>query len=440
MNPKSKSILVRGPLLHFLSDPGVGDDASSWQYIEDGALLIEDGIVRDCGTWSAVLDALPAHTRNSSKLYDYHGRLIVPGFVDTHVHYPQLQVMGAFGRQLLDWLRDYTFPTEARFADESVARATADFFLDRLIAHGTTTASVYATMHPQSVDAFFGAAQRRNLRMLCGKVMMDRNCPENLRDGADHGERACRDLIERWHGKGRLRYTVTPRFAITSSEAQLRLAGELFASRADLHLQSHLAENLDEIRAVSELFPDCPNYLGVYERFGLLGPRAIYGHCIHLDYAERRQLATTGTAIAFCPTSNNFLGSGHFNLEASSAAGVLTGLATDVGGGTSLSMLRTMGAAYEVGQHLQQPLSPWRAWYLATLGGAKALGLDDMIGNFEPGKEADFIVLDPGANPDLAFRLDVPHTLAEKLFATMVLGDERCIAATHILGEPVHQS
>jgi guanine deaminase len=435
MNPHTHSTLVRGKILHFLADPGEGSDPASWQYFDDGALLIEGGRIRACGSWAQVLGALHTHTKHSAKLVDYRDKLILPGFVDTHVHYPQMRVMGSHGRQLLDWLNDYTFPAEASFADAEVARATASFFLDRLLAHGTTTASVFATVHAQSVDAFFSAAQSRKLRMLCGKVMMDRNCPDNLRDTADSSAKDCSALIERWHGKGRLGYSVTPRFAITSTPAQLQVAGELFRSKPGLSLQSHLSENLAEIEAVRELFPDSRDYLDVYERYGLLGSGAIYGHGIHLSDSERSRLADSQTAVAFCPTSNRFLGSGHFDYARSAAAGVRVGMASDVGGGTSLSMLRTQAAAYEVGQALHTPTPTMRSWYAATLGGAQALALDEHIGNFAVGKEADFVVLDPQALPELRFRMSFASGLEEQLFALMVLGDDRCVQATHVLGE-----
>ena len=438
MNPQTHSTLVRGRVLHFLADPGVQNDPASWQYFEDGALLIEDGRIRNCGSWDSIIAALPTLTQHTAKLYDYRDKLILPGFVDCHVHYPQLRVMGSFGRQLLDWLADYTFPAEASFADPEVAKATARFFLDRLLANGTTTASVFATVHAHSVDAFFSAAQSRRLRMLCGKVMMDRNCPDNLRDTADSSARDCAALIDRWHGKGRLRYSLTPRFAITSTPAQLEVTGELYRSKPDLHLQSHLSENLAEMEAVRELFPDSRHYLDVYDSFGLLGPRAIYGHGIHLSDAERARLADTQTAIAFCPTSNRFLGSGHFDYNTSTAAGVPVGLATDVGGGTSLSMIRTQAAAYEVSQMLHTPVSAMRSLYTATLGGARALALDDHIGNFTVGKEADFTVLDAQAQPELRFRTSFASALEEQIFALMILGDDRCVHATHVLGDRIH--
>jgi len=435
VNPTPDAILVRASILHFLADPGEQDDPAAWQYFEDGALFIQAGRVTKCGDWSDVLAALPSLTRDTARYFDYRGKLVMPGFIDSHVHYPQLRVMGSWGRQLLDWLTDYTFPAEKSLADENVARQTASFFLDRLLAHGTTTASVFATVHPQSVDAFFGEAQKRNLRMLCGKVMMDRNCPDDLRDTAEDSLRDGYALIERWHGKGRLRYSVTPRFAPTSTSAQLHAAAELFHSRPDMHLQSHLSENTGEMAWVAELFPDCRDYLDVYESHGLLGRGAIYGHGIHLSENEMARLAASETAIAFCPTSNLFLGSGWCPHADLSRAGVGLGLATDVGGGTSLSMIRTMAAAYDVGQAGRQTLSPWKAWYLATLGGAKALALDEFVGNFLPGREADFVVLDMQTIPELAYRLGFAQTLSEKLFALMMLGDDRSVVATHVLGE-----
>lgn len=435
MNPQASATLVRGCVLHFFADPGPDDDASAWQYFEDGALLIEDGKVVRCDEWPRLLAALPLLTRQTARTFDYTGKLIVPGLVDAHVHYPQLSVMGSFGRQLLDWLDHYTFPAESRFADRTTAERTSAFFLDRLLAHGTTTASVFATVHPHSVDAFFEAAQSRKLRMLCGKVMMDRHCPDDLRDTADSALRDSRALIERWHNKARLRYTVTPRFAPTSTPEQLEVAGELFNGYPNMHLQSHLSENRREIEWVGELFPGHRNYLDVYEHYRLVGRGAIYGHGIHLDVAERERLAETQTAIAFCPTSNLFLGSGFFHYEAARTANIPVGLATDVGGGTSLSMLRTMAAAYTVGQAQHKPLSPWRAWYLATLGGANALALDGFIGNFAAGKEADFAVFDFNATPELAWRVSHANSIAEKLFALVTLGDERCVSATHVLGD-----
>lgn len=428
--------LILGQVLHFLGDPGEADSAASYAHFPDGALWIVDGRVAAVGPRAAVEAGLAPERLAAATRHDYGDKLILPGLIDTHCHYPQAAVIASFGRQLLDWLNDYTFPAEQAFADPQVAARTADYFLDRLLAHGTTTASVFATVHATSVDAFMAAAETRQLRMLAGKVMMDRHAPPALCDTVAQAERDCVALIERWHGRGRLRYSVTPRFAPTSSSAQLQLAGELYRSRPDLHVQSHLAENPGEIAWVRSLFPDCRDYFDVYARHGLAGPRTIYGHCIHLSAVEQAEMAASGSAVAFCPTSNLFLGSGFFNHAAAVDAGLRVGLATDVGGGTSFSLIRTLDEAYKVSQVHHRPLPPLRAWYLATLGGAQALHLDGFIGNFETGKEADFVVLDPLATPELAFRLDGGAGLAETLFALLVLGDERCVAATHVLGEP----
>lgn len=427
--------LVRGQLLHFLADPGMGDDPAAWQFFDDGGLWMRDGRIQAAGPWAALTAALPPGVGESATVHDYRGHLVLPGFVDCHLHYPQAGVIASYGRQLLDWLNDYVFPAEARFADASEAERSAAFVVDRLIAHGTTTASVFATVHPHSVDAFFAAAEARGLRMLCGKVLMDRNCPPDLRDTAAGGMADSLRLIERWHGRGRLRYSLTPRFAPTSSPEQLRLCGELLASQPGLHLQTHLAENPCELDWVKQLFPTRGSYLDVYQHYGLAGPRSLHAHCIHLDAAERRSLAAGGAAAAFCPGSNLFLGSGFFNLDASREAGLRVGLATDIGAGTGFSLLRALAQAYEVGQALGAPLPALRGFYLATLGGARALYLDDCIGSFQPGREADFIALDWAATPELAWRMERCQTLAERLFALMMLGDERCVVATHVMGE-----
>lgn len=431
--------LVRGQILHFLSDPGDALAEDSYQFWKDGALLIRDGHIADVGDYAQVQARLPVEELKQALKLDYSGRLVIPGLVDTHCHYPQCGVIASYGRQLLDWLNDFTFPAEAAFRDPETARATAEYFVERLLAHGTTTASVFSTVHPQSVDAFMEVALDHDLRMLSGKVMMDRNAPDYLCDSVAQAERDCMDLIERWHGRGRLRYSITPRFAPTSTPRQLELAGRLYASRDNLHIQTHLSENLAEIAWVKELFPDCNGYLDVYHRFGLLGARSIYAHCIHLNQEEIRIMSQTGSAVAFCPTSNTFLGSGYFRHAELSEAGMRIGLATDVGGGTSFSMLQTMGEAYKISQHHHRPLPALRAWYLATLGGAQALYLDEFIGNFEIGKEADFIVVDPRATPELEFRLRSTEELSITLFALMILGDERCIKATHIMGTQQHK-
>ncbi len=423
-------------LLHFLTDPGEGDDAHAVQFFDDGLLLVEDGRVKAAGNAAALLSGLPERT----SLVDYTGRLILPGFVDTHIHYPQTDVIASYGSQLLDWLERYTYPAEAGFADAEHARETAEFFLDELLRNGTTTALVFATVHAQSVDVFFQSASARNLRMVAGKVLMDRNCPERLRDTPAQGYRESAALIEKWMGQGRLGYAITPRFAVTSSDAQLELAGQLAREHPQAHIQSHMAESREELALVRELFPSSRNYVEVYERFGLLRERAVYAHCIHLDADERSRMAQMGAAAAACPTSNLFLGSGLFDFAAAREAGMRVGMGTDVGGGTSFNMLRTLSEAYKVAQLTGQRLSAWRAFYLATLGGARALGLDDRIGNFEPGKEADFAVLRLDATPLMARRIRACSTAAEKLFALMMLGDDRAVAATYVMGRAAHLS
>ncbi|MEQ6290189.1 guanine deaminase [Vogesella sp. GCM10023246] len=422
--------ILRGEVLHFLHDPGPDDDAAAWQHWPDGYVAMRHGHIAGCGDWAA----LSAHRLAAANVHDHRGRLILPGLIDCHLHYAQVGIIGAFGHQLLDWLQDYTFPAEAAFADAELARRTADFVLDRLLAHGTTTAAVFATVHPVSVDALMAAALARNMRLIGGKVLMDRHAPAALCDGAERGAAESAALIARWHGKGRLAYAVTPRFAPTSTPRQLQLAGELYAGTPGLYVQSHLAENHSECQWVAQLFPGHGDYLDVYRHYGLLGPRCIYGHGIHLHDAQRQLLAESGTAIAFCPSSNLFLGSGFFDYRAARQAGVAVGLASDIGAGTSLSLIRTLADGYKVSQCLQQPLPPLRGWYLATLAGAQALRLEHCLGNFAVGKEADCVVLDMAATPELAFRLQGEHTLAQRLFALATLGDERCVAATYVAG------
>jgi guanine deaminase len=422
----------RGEILHFVDDPAAAG-RKAWRHHADGLLVVEDGHVTHCGDAATLLPTLKAGTL----VEDHRGRLIVPGFVDTHIHFAQTDVIASYGTQLLEWLDRYTFPAERAFADAHHATEVAQVFVRELLRNGTTTALVFGTVHPQSVDAVFEAAEARGMRLIAGKVLMDRNCPEYLRDTAELGYAESKTLIARWHGRGRMLYAVTPRFAPTSSDAQLAACGRLLREHPDVRLQSHLAENLGEVRWVAELFPGSRSYLDVYDRFGLLRPGALYAHCIHLDAADRRRMAETGTAMAFCPTSNLFLGSGLFDLQAATDAGVRVGLGTDVGGGTSFSILRTMDEAYKVQQLGGRQLSPLRAFYLATLGGARALGVERQIGSFEPGREADFIVLDPAATPLTARRMARAATIEERLFVWMVLGDDRAVHATHVMGKRV---
>jgi guanine deaminase len=420
----------RGSIFHCLSDPGPHAEASAVEHIEDGLLVVENGKVVATGVASELLPTLGDH-----ELEDYSGKLIVPGFIDCHVHYSQVDIIASYGEQLLDWLNRYAYPAEMQFEDEAHAKSVADFFLDELLRNGTTTAVVFATVFPQSVDAIFAAAEERNMRLVAGKVLMDEHCPEELRDSPQSAYDDSKALIDRWHGRGRLGYAITPRFALTSSEAQLAAAGQLAAEYPDTWVHTHLAENQDEVDEIARQFPDQRSYLDVYDHFGLLRDRSVFAHCLHLDELDRALMAEKGGAGAFCPTSNLFLGSGLFDLQSMTEAGVKVGLATDVGGGTSMSMLRTMSSAYKV-LHLQgQSLPASRALYLATLGAAEALQLDDAIGNFEQGKEADFIVLDTSASSITARRSASAESLDELLFATIFLGDDRNVAAAYVMGE-----
>jgi len=423
----------RGAILHFRSDPGAADDPGSFEFLEDGLLVTRDGRIAAIGPAQELLPNLPADL----EVVGHADSILVPGFVDTHIHYPQTDVIGSGGRQLLDWLQDYTFPAERRFSDPVYARGVAELFLDELVRNGTTTAMVFCTLHRASVDAFFQSAAARSMRMVAGKILMDRNSPEYLRDSVATGEHDSRELIQKWHGHERLSYAITPRSAITSSEAQLQSAGQLAKEFPDALIQTHVAENLEEIAWVKQLFPQARSYLDVYDSYGLIRDRAIYAHCIHLDQADRARMAQSGAAAAFCPSSNLYLGSGLFDIAAADASGMPFSIATDVGGGNNFSMLRTLGDAYKIAQLSHQHLSPLRAFYLATLGGARALGLDGQIGRFAVGAEADFIVLNLRATPLIARRTAQSRTLAEKLLVLMALGDDRVVSHTYVLGREV---
>jgi guanine deaminase len=427
--PASRSA-HRGSILHFLADPGDSDAAGTYEYWPDGVLIVADGRVEAVGPAEELLSAMswPQHI-------DHSGRLIVPGFIDTHIHYPQTDVIGAGGQNMLEWLQQYTFPAERRFGEARYAHEVAEFFLDELLSNGTTTAQVLGTVHKSAVDVFFAAAEARSLRMIAGKVLMDRNAPEYLRDNAADGDRESRELIETWHGRNRLHYAITPRFAPTSSHEQLERAGGLAREYPDVFVHSHLAEQRDEVAWVRELFPDSRSYLDVYDRYGLVRERATFAHCLYLDGVDRQRMAQAGACAAFAPTSNLYLGSGLFDIAAADRAGLRFALATDVGGGSSFSMLRTMSEAYKVAQLQGQRLSPLRAFYLATLGAARVLHLQDRIGHLRAGAEADFIVLNPQATPLLARRAVQSNTLNDLLLLLMTLGDDRAVAATYILGQ-----
>lgn len=423
---------VRGHFIDFVANPALAGSVTL-RDLPDGVMLIDEGRIVAIDAYTA----LQAEFESAQARHDYQGQWVLPGFVDSHAHYVQTDIIASPSDSLLDWLDTYTFEAERLFADPAHAGTVAKAFVRLLLQNGTTSASVFASVHAASCDAIFEAAQAAGMRLNAGKVLMDQNAPVNLRDTAEEGIKESLALISHWHGRDRLRYSVTPRFVPTSSRAQLQLAGELYQSHPDLHLQSHVAENAAEVAWVKELHPAARSYLQVYEDHGLLGPRATYAHGIWLDDVDRACLANTQTALAFCPTSNLFLGSGLFDLDKARQSDITVGLATDVGGGDSFSMLSTMREAYKVCQLKGQPIGVETLFYLATAGAAKALGLDSYIGDFSVGKEADFVVYDKQATELLSRRLGNCHSLSEQLFVMMMLGDDRAIARVHLMGRPV---
>ena len=417
-----------------LDDPCRAPADEAFAYHEDGLLLVEDGHVSAFGAYTDIAPNLAADMPVTA----LPGKLITPGFVDAHIHYPQTDVVAAWGSQLLDWLNTHTFPAEQAFADRAHADEAAAFFLDELLRNGTTSALVFGTVHKTSVEALFEAALARNMRLVAGKVLMDRHAPPGLCDTVETGRADTEALIRAWRGRGRLGYAVTPRFAVTSSDAQLAMAGEVAAAHPDVLIHTHMSENLEEIARVGELFPDCRDYLDVYARHGLVTPRSVFAHCVHASDDALRRMRSASASAAFCPSSNLLLGSGLFSLKQACACGVTVGLGTDIGAGASFSLLHMMGEAYKVGQLAGETLDPMHAFYLATLAGARAMKIDDKVGNLEPGKEADFLVLDLAATPLLARRPATARPLAEKLFVLSILGDDRCIAATYLAGRLAH--
>ena len=422
----------RASLLYF----GGAAAAGLARYEQDGLLVIGPNdrgrqVVQAIGSYQSL-----SHSYPHIPVEHFPGRLIAPGFVDMHLHYPQLDVIGSPADGLLPWLEDYTFPHEKRFASPEYCAQAATFFIAELLRNGVTTALAFATSHAGSVDALLGETQKHSLRMMAGKVLMDQNSPDGVRDDTEQSLIDTEALIEKWHGVDRIGYAITPRFVPSCSEAQLRGAGELAASYPDVWIQSHVAENKEEIAWVRQLYPQARSYLSVYEQFGLLRPRAVYAHCIHIDDEDRALMRSTGTAAAVSPTSNLFLGSGFFDYASADRSGFLYGLASDVGGGTSFSPFQTMLAAYYVGREGQTKtgvsLSPQHLWWQHTAGAAHALGLEGVIGNLLPGCEADFIVLNLTATPLLARKTSQAGNLDELLFALIVLGDDRVIEKTVI--------
>lgn len=425
-------ILLRGRVLTFHDEP-LEDEASTdtYAYIEDGGLLIRNGKIVALDDYSA----LRAGEGRNVEVVDHHPHLIVPGFIDCHIHYPQMQVIGSYAGALLEWLDKYTFVEEQKFANQGHPERIASAFFDELIRHGTTTAAAYCSVHKASVQAFFTEAHKRNMRMVAGKVMMDRNAPSGLLDTPQSGYDETKALINEWHGKGRQLYAITPRFAPTSTPEQLEMSGGLVREFPQLHVQTHLCENMAEIAFVAELFPWSRDYTNVYEHYGLLGPKTLLGHCIHLTDAEIGAIANSKSVAVFCPTSNLFIGSGLFDLGRLKKSNVRNALATDVGGGTSYSMLRTMDEGYKILNIQGQRYHPLRSFYQATLGNARALSLDGVIGSFKPGAEADCVVLDARATSAMRVRMETIETLVEELMLLQTMGDDRSVAEVYVTGK-----
>ena len=426
------NVLVLGQTIQLVADPFRTSPENAIRHRSRGGVLLRDGIIERVDEAGRLL----ADTDDVA-ITDYGDALILPGFVDCHAHFPQTGIIASWGKRLIDWLHAYTFPEEARCGDPGYAREIADLYLDLCIANGTTTVSTFCTSHPESVDAFFAAAAARGMCVAAGKVLMDRNAPDALLDTAEDGYRQSKALIERWHGNGRSRYAVTPRFALTSSPEQLAAAGTLWSEHPDTLLQTHLSEQPEEISRVRSMFPDSDDYLGVYEKYGLVGRGAIMGHAIHLEQRELASLADTGTGVAHCPTSNTFIGSGLCDVASLVRSGVRVGLGTDVGGGSSFSMLATMRAAYEIGQLRGDVFHPAQLLWLATEGSASVMRLDGSIGRLEPGAEGDICILDSEATPLLAARCSRAESISDVLFALVMLGDDRSVRQVLVSGRPV---
>ncbi len=425
--------LLRGRLLGFVRRPEGIDDHDAYRNEEDGGLLVEDGRIAAVGPYAAVRAAAPEGIDE----IDHRPCLILPGFIDTHVHFPQMQVIGAYAANLLEWLNTHTFPEECRFVEPAHSARIARHFYDEMLRHGTTTAVAYCSVHKASADAYFAEALKRGMCMVGGKVMMDRNAPQGLLDTPEMGYDETRAVIEAWHGKGRNHVAITPRFAITSTPAQMEMTAALAREFPDLHIQTHLSENHEEIRYTAELYPEAIDYTDVYANYGLLGPKSLFGHCIHLSEREADAMSEAGAVAVHCPTSNLFLGSGLFPLKTLSrrAKPVRIGLATDVGGGTSYSMLRTLDETYKIQQLLGERLNPFESFYHMTLGNAQVLSLESRIGTLEPGTDADLVVLDATATPAMALRMEVVRSLADELFLLQTLGDDRAVRETYVAGK-----
>lgn len=426
------TLIIRGRTLSFNNRPKSIDDAKSYNYYEDGAILIKNGIILNIGSYSDIND----FEKNNIKVVDHRPHLILPGFIDPHLHFPQIQVIGSYASNLLEWLEKYTFIEEQKYKNINHCKIVAKEFFDELINNGTTTAVSFCTSHKESAESFFNESNKRNMLMIGGKVMMDRNAPKKLLVNPKTSYNQTKDLIKKWHGTGRLYYAISPRFAITSSPEQLEIAKTLVTEHPDCYFQTHLSETKSEIEEVKKLYPNCIDYTNVYEKYNLLGSKSLFGHCIHLSERELRVLSETKSVAVFCPTSNLFLGSGLFNLEKFLKNSIRIALATDIGGGTSYSMLKTMDEAYKILQLQKQRLNPLESFYQSTLGNAKALSLESKIGNLDIGTDADIIILDSCSNPTMKTRMKTVKNLIEELFVLQTMGDDRAVKQVYIMGIP----
>lgn len=428
-----KITAIRSAALTFTADPFLTDPEKSYHYESDALIIMEEGKIKSFGSYNDLKKTLPENT----EIKTYNDSIVLPGFIDTHIHYPQTQIMGAYGKQLIDWLNNYTFIAEQQFANFDYAKSVARVFLEESLKAGTTTMMTYCTVHPESVEAFFEAAEEKKMRVIAGKVLMDRNAPPSLLDTAKSGYDQSKALIKKWHGRGRAQYAITPRFAPTSTHEQLTVTGELWKEHPGTYMQSHLSENAGEIEWVKSLFPNAKDYTDVYDQYGLLGKRAVYGHGIHLSEREWQRLSETETSLSHCPTSNEFLGSGLFQFENAKKKErpVRVGLATDVGAGTSFSQLQSMNESYKIAQLQGYALSSVHAFYLATRGAAHSLDLEDKIGSIAPGMEADLLVLNLKSTPLIEFRMNHCRSIEEALFIQMIMGDDRATKAVYVNGE-----
>jgi guanine deaminase len=423
--------IITGAVLTF------GATAADYLHEPQGAVVIgDDGRI----LWRGASQALPEAWR-AAPVDDYGDCLILPGFIDTHIHFPQYRMLAAPGKDLLDWLNRFTFPEESRYGDAAYAAAAAEKFLDRLVTNGTTSAMVFSSVHKSCAEALFAAAGARRMAILTGKTMMDRDVPQAVRDTPEEGARDSEALYQKWHRRERLRYVVSPRFAVTSSEAQLRVSGELMRSLPDALMQTHLSESIGEVARIRALYPNDKDYTDVYDRFGLLSDRSLFAHGVHLSERECRRLSETGSIVAHCPTSNMFLGSGLMSMGhlGKPERPVRLALGTDVGGGTSYSMLTTLGAAYKVQMLSGYRPTAFELFHMATRGNAERLRLTDEVGSLDEGKWADIVVIDPKATDVLASRQELSQSLEDMLFALAILGDDRTIRATYVAGRKIHE-